>query len=185
MISTYGTVSVRWRGNDFLITPPGVPRWDIEPENIVQVKNGMVEAGKIPSRSVAMHQAIYQSNPNIDSIILTQSPYLMGFCTSGVKFDVRTIPESWIQLQDVPLVPFNLQYEDPNAIAEMTKTHPCLLLANDSVLITGKKLIDTFDHLEVAEFSAKSLIMAAPIGTLQPINDKEIEELRVAFHVGQ
>lgn len=47
MISTYGTVSVRWRGNDFLITPPGVPRWDIEPENIVQVKNGMVEAGQI------------------------------------------------------------------------------------------------------------------------------------------
>lgn len=185
MISTYGTVSVRWRGNDFLITPPGVPRWDIEPENIVQVKNGMVEAGKIPSRSVAMHQAIYQSNPHIDSIILTQSPALMGFCTSGVKFDVRTIPESWIQLQDVPIVPFGLQYEDPMAIPEMTKKHPCLLLANDSVLITGKKLIDTFDHLEVAEFSAKSLIMAAPIGKLKPINDKEIEELRIAFHVGE
>lgn len=185
MISTYGTVPVRWRGNDFLITPPGVPRWDIEPENIVQVKNGMVEAGKIPSRSVAMHQAIYQSNPHIDSIILTQSPALMGFCTSGVKFDVRTIPESWIQLQDVPIVPFGLQYEDPMAIPEMTKKHPCLLLANDSVLITGKKLIDTFDHLEVAEFSAKSLIMAAPIGKLKPINDKEIEELRIAFHVGE
>ena len=185
MISTYGTVSVRWRGNEFLITPPGVPRWDIEPENIVQVKNGMVEAGKIPSRSVAMHQAIYQSNPHIDSIILTQSPALMGFCTSGVKFDVRTIPESWIQLQDVPIVPFGLQYEDPMAIPEMTKKHPCLLLANDSVLITGKKLIDTFDHLEVAEFSAKSLIMAAPIGKLKPINDKEIEELRIAFHVGE
>ena len=83
MISTYGTVSVRWRGNDFLITPPGVPRWDIEPENIVQVKNGMVEAGKIPSRSVAMHQAIYQSNPHIDSIILTQSPRADGFLHLG------------------------------------------------------------------------------------------------------
>ena len=162
MISTYGTVSVRWRGNDFPDHPPGVPRWDIEPENIVQVKNGMVEAGKIPSRSVAMHQAIYQSNPHIDSIILTQSPALMGFCTSGVKFDVRTIPESWIQLQDVPIVPFGLQYEDPMAIPEMTKKHPCLLLANDSVLITGKKLIDTFDHLEVAEFSAKSFDYGRP-----------------------
>lgn len=84
-----------------------------------------------------------------------------------------------------PSVPFGLQYEDPMAIPEMTKKHPCLLLANDSVLITGKKLIDTFDHLEVAEFSAKSLIMAAPIGKLKPINDKEIEELRIAFHVGE
>ena len=57
------------------------------------------------------------------------------------------------------------------------------LLANDSVLITGDGLLQTFDRLEVAEFSAKSLIMAAPIGELKPITDKEVEDLRVAFHV--
>lgn len=187
MISSYGTVSVRWKGNDFLITPPGIPRWDIEPEHIVQVKNGMVEAGKIPSRSVALHQAIYQSNPKINSIIITQSPNLMGFCTSGEKFDVRTIPESWIFLQDIPLLPFSLQYEEGGTaqISEILKQIPCVLLANDSVVVTGDKLIQTFDRLEVAEFSAKSLIMAAPIGALKPINDKQIEELRVAFNVGQ
>src|ERR1043165_5523774 len=27
MLSSYGTVSVRWRGNDFLITPTHIPRW--------------------------------------------------------------------------------------------------------------------------------------------------------------
>ncbi|MDR2469712.1 MAG: class II aldolase/adducin family protein, partial [Tannerella sp.] len=102
MISSYGTVSVRWRNNDFLITPPGIPRWDIEPSNIVQIRNGMVEAGKTPSRSVALHQAIYHINPMINSIILTQSPHLMGFCTSGVRINVRTIPESWIFLKDIP-----------------------------------------------------------------------------------
>ena len=183
MISTYGTVSVRWRGNDFLITPPGVPRWDIEPENIVQVKNGMVEAGKIPSRSVALHQEIYQSHPEINSIIITQPPHLMGFCTSGVKFNVRTIPESWIFLKDTPIIPFGVQYEDNKKISDTLKSVPAVLLANDSVLITGDGLLQTFDRLEVAEFSAKSLIMAAPIGELKPINDKEVEDLRVAFHV--
>ena len=39
--------------------------------------------------------------------------------------------------------------------------------------------------LEVAEFSAKSLVMAAPAGKLHPITDKEVEDLRVAFHVGE
>lgn len=184
MISSYGTVSVRWRGNDFLITPPGIPRWDIEPENIVQVKKGMVEAGKIPSRSVAMHQAIYQSNPKINSIIITQSPSLMGYSVSGEKFNVRTIPESWILLQDIPNVPYGVQYEDGEAIPNLLKKTPCLLLSNDSVLVTGDALIQTFDRLEVAEFSAKSLIMASPIGKLNPIGDTEIEELRVAFKVG-
>ena len=183
MISSYGTVSVRWRGNDFLITPPGIPRWDMEQENIVQVKDGKVEAGKIPSRSVALHQEIYQSNPKINSIILTQPPHLMGFCTSGVKFNVRTIPESWIFLKDVPFVPFGMRYEDNRRIAELLKTFPAVLMENDSIIVTGDGLLNTFDRLEVAEFSAKSLIMGMSIGTLQPISDDEVEALRVAFHV--
>jgi L-fuculose-phosphate aldolase len=184
MISSYGTVSVRWQGNDFLITPPGVPRWDIEPHNIVQVRNGMVEAGKVPSRSVALHQAVYQSNPKINSIILTQPPHLMGFCTSGVKLNVRTIPESWIFLKDIPTVQFGAQYEDCLEIAGMLRTIPAILLANDSIIVTGDGLLQTFDRLEVAEFSAKSLVMAASIGgQLSPISDEEVEDLRVAFHV--
>jgi len=183
MISSYGTVSVRWRGNDFLITPPGIARWDIEPEQIVQVRGGMVEAGKTPSRSVAMHQKIYQLHPHINSIIITQSPHLMAFATSGEKFDVRTIPESWIFLQDIPTVDYGVQYGENNPIPEMVGKIPAVLMANDSVIVTGDKLLNTFDKLEVAEFSAKSLIMAAPIGKLKPINEAEIEDLRVAFNV--
>jgi len=185
MCSSYGTASVRWRGNDFLITPSDKQRWDIEPENIVQVKDGMVEAGKHASRSVSLHYEIYRRNPKINSIILTQTPYLMGYATTGVKFDVRTIPESWIFLQDIPQYPFGTQYFNVEEMAEGFKKLPCAFLANDSIVVTGDKLINTFDKLEVADFSARSLIMAAPIGQLNPITDAEIEDLRVAFHVGE
>ena len=186
MCSSYGTASVRWRGNDFLITPSCKQRWDLEPEDIVQVKDGMVEAGKNASRSVALHYEIYRRNPKVNSIILTQSPSLMGFCTTGVKFDVRTIPESWIFLQDIPTFPFGSQYnEHLTELADEFKHRPFVMLENDSVVVTGDKLINTFDRLEVADFSARSLILAAPLGKLNPITDEEIEELRVAFHVGE
>ena len=185
MCSSYGTASIRWRGDDFLITPSNVQRWDIEPGDIVQVKNGMVEAGKMASRSVALHYEIYRRNPKINSIILTQSPALMGYCTTGVEFNVRTIPESWIFLQDVPRFPFGSQYDNLEGVAEEFKTRPCVLLENDSVIVTGDKLINTFDRLEVADFSARSLIVAAPVGKLHPINDEQVEELRKAFHVGE
>jgi L-fuculose-phosphate aldolase len=49
--------------------------------------------------------------------------------------------------------------------------------------VTGDKLLNTFDYLEVAEFSSNSLVMANAIGELKPIGDEEIEELRVAFNV--
>ena len=186
MCSSYGTASIRWRGNDFLITPSNVQRWDIDPEDIVQIKDGMVEAGKMASRSVALHYEIYRRNPKVNSIILTQSPALMGFCTTGVNFDVRTIPESWIFLQDIPTFPFGSQYDDNlPKLADEFRHRPFVMLENDSVVVTGDKLINTFDRLEVADFSARSLILAAPLGSLKPITDAEIEDLRVAFHVGE
>ena len=89
MTSTYGTVSVRWRENDFLITPTNVLRWDIDLEDIVQIKGGKREPGKLPSRAVWLHQEIYRRNPHINSIIITQSPYLMAFSLTGNKFNVR------------------------------------------------------------------------------------------------
>ena len=179
----FRSVSVCWKKDDFLITPRDVARWDIQPQDIVQIKNGMSEAGKVPSRSVALHQRIYQLNPHINSIISTQPTNLMAHAVSGKKFDVRTIPESWIFLQDVPSIPFGTLYEDVNKVAKMFNTNRVLLVDNDCVFVTGDKLLNTFDYLEVAEFSANSLVMASSIGPLCPMGEVEIEELRVAFNV--
>ena len=182
MISSYGTVSVRWRGNDFLITPTNVARWDIQNEDIVQIKDGKREPGKIPSRSTWLHQEIYKRNPEVNSIILTQTPYLMAYSVTDEKLDVRTIPESWIFLQDVPNVPFGSHFAGQEIILKLlSKDTPAIIINNDSVLVTGDKLLNTFDRLEVAEFSAKSLTMGASLGKLVPINDNQVEALRAKF----
>lgn len=182
MTSTYGTVSVRWRGDDFLITPTNVLRWDINPEDIVQIREGKREEGKLPSRAVWLHQEIYRRNPHINSIIITQSPYLMAFSLTGNKFNVRTIPESWIFLQDVPSVPFGSQFAGEGTILKLvSKDISAVIIENDAILITGDKLLQTFDRLEVAEFSAKSLVMAANLGELQPIGEKQVEDLKKKF----
>jgi len=182
MISTYGTVSIRWRGNDFLITPTNKPRWDLQIGDVVQIRNGMREPGKMPSRATWLHQEIYRRNPAINSIILTQSPYLMAFGITHSTLDVRTIPESWIFLQDIPSVPFGIHRMGKKEIPDLLAAgNQAVIIRNDAVLITGDKLLQPFDRLEVAEFSAKSLVMAKPIGTLIPINVTQIEELRKVF----
>lgn len=182
MISSYGTVSVRWKGNDFLITPRDVPRWEMDLEDIVQISGGKREPGKHPSRALSVHQQIYRLNPHINSIIMTQPRHIMAFGVSGVKLDVRTIPESWIFLQDIPLVDFGMQFEKAEELAGMfVPDTPALIIRNDSIIITGDKLLQTFDRLEVAEFSARSLIMSHPLGKLVPISEDQIEELRRKF----
>ena len=182
MISSYGTVSVRWRNNDFLITPANIPRWDIQPDDIVQIRDGKQEPGKLPSRLTWLHQEIYRRFPKVNSIILTQTPYLMAYGITGEKVDVRTIPESWIFLQDINNIPFGSHFEGEESILNtLSNRAPLVIINNDSVLITGNRLIDTFDRLEVAEFSAKSLVLGKILGSFNPMTDKQIEELRKAY----
>lgn len=182
MIGSYGTVSVRWYDNNFLITPRNVARWEIQNKDIVQIKDGKREPGKQPSRAVKLHEQIYKENPDVNSIILTQSPNVMAFGVSNALLDVRTIPESWIFLQDIPIIPFGKQFAPSNEISEtISKNTPALIIQNDSIVVTGDQLLHTFDRLEVAEFSAKSLIMGKSIGELVPINPEQIEDLRKKF----
>ncbi len=181
MISSYGTVSMRWKDNNFLITPTNVSRWDMGLEDIVQIKDGKREKGKIPSRATWIHEEIYKNNPNVNSIIMTQSPYLMAFGITKSYLNVRTIPESWIFLQDIPSVKYGTHFKFNNNSGIVENCTTALIIENDSVIITGDKLLQTFDYLEVAEFSAKSIVMGASLGEMVPINDEQVEELRKKF----
>ena len=54
-------------------------------------------------------------------------------------------------------------------------------IKNNMVIVTGDKLLQTFDKLEVAEFSAMSLIKSKVLGKFNPIGKKEIKDLKDKF----
>jgi L-fuculose-phosphate aldolase len=182
MISTEGVVSARLNDTQFLITPTGFDRPSIDNGDLVLIDNGQREAGKMPSRAVRLHEAIYRRHPAVECIITAQSPYATAYAITDERMDTKTIPESYIMLQDVPKIPYGVQYTDPEVIAEtLSSQHPVLLLQNDCVLTTGKNILQAFDRLEVAEFTARSLAETASIGKLVPIGDTEIHDLVQKF----
>lgn len=182
MISTEGVVSARLGEDAFLITPTGMDRRSLDIDDIVLVQNGQREAGKWPSRSVRMHAAIYDRHPDINCVIVAQSPYAMAYAISEKHFDTRTIPESYILLRDIVTMAHGAQYDTPEDIAEKVALNkPVMLIQNDSVLTVGTTVLEAFDRLEVAEFSARSLIDALALGQMVPIGDDEISDLEDAF----
>ena len=154
----------------------------IQNEDIVLVRDGQSEAGKLPSRSVRLHAAIYQQQPHVQCIITAQAPHITAYAIAERQMDTRTIPESYIMLMDVPKVPYGTQYTHPERIANMLSPHtPVALLQNDCVLTTGNSILQAFDRLEVAEFTARSLIETASIGQLVSIGADEVQDLTRAF----
>ena len=182
MISTEGVVSARIDKDSFLITPTGIGRRSIDIEDIVLIKNGFKEKGKNPSRSVQLHDAIYKKNPKINSIITAQPPGVTAYAITNHNFETRTIPESYVVLRDIPKIPYGKQYTNPEEIAvNISEGVNVLLIQNDCILTTGRNILEAFDRLEVAEFSANSLITSKIIADCIRIDDTQIEELNKKF----
>lgn len=182
--STQGTFSQRISENSFLITPYNMDRKYLNPSDLVRIDKGRKEAGKTPSRSVKFHQHIYETQAHVNSVIIAHPPNVMAFAVTQEVLDSRTIPESYILLRNIPKVPHGNLYKAPEATSALFQADtPIVIIENDSVIVTGQSLLNTFDRLEVAEYSAKAIIDAKSIGQIVHMEDARIKEIEVAFHL--
>lgn len=180
--ATHGTYSVRLSDGSFLITPFGMDRAYLEENDLVRVKAGMKEMGKIPSRAVGLHEKIYNAHPEISAILLAHPVHAMAFAVTDTPFDPRTIPESYILLRDVKRMPYGQNYTNQDdTAAYFSEVTPAAMVENDCVIVTGSTLLQAFDRLEVMESTAHSIINAAAIGDIVHISKEEIDDLKVAF----
>lgn len=129
-----------------------------------------------------LHRRIYELQAAISAVIIAHPPSAMVFAVTDNVFDSRTIPESYILLRDVPRLAFGTNLTDvERAAATLSARHPVVILENDSLMFGGTTLLNAFDRLEVAEYSAKAIIGARELGEIVAINGPQVEELVAAF----
>jgi L-fuculose-phosphate aldolase len=185
LISTEGSFSARVNDESFLITPTQMDRELLRVEDFVLVKGDERESGKRASRAARAHQAIYDAHPGVQAIVFAHPVNATAFSVTDSKFDVRTIPESYVFLRDVQRVPYGIQYRDEKQLASyVSESMPAAILENDGVIVTGRSVLDTFDRLEVLESTAEAVINARTIGKVVAMPDSVIDELRLAFSLG-
>lgn len=183
--SAEGTFSCRLDADSFLITPFGVDRKHIRRDDVVLVRGGERERGRIPSRSVLLHGQIYARHPALEAVLIAHPPSVMAFGVAHEQFNTRTIPESYVMLREIPLLEYGAQFTAPDRVASlMGPDTPVVIVENDCVIVTGGSLLEAFDRLEVAEFSARSVIAAGTIGPITSIDDARVDELDRAFGIG-
>jgi L-fuculose-phosphate aldolase len=180
--STQGTFSQRLSEDSFLITPYGVDRKYLDVQDIVRIDQGKREAGKQPSRSAPLHRAIYEMHSHVNSVMIAHPPNIMAFAVTQEGFDSRTIPESYILLRKVPKLPFGSSFMQPRMVADIfQKDTPVAIMENDCIIVTGSSLLNAFDRLEVAEYSAKAIIASRMLGSMVAINDSQVRDIDEAF----
>jgi L-fuculose-phosphate aldolase len=180
--SASGALSRRLGPDAFLVTPAELDRLRLEPDDLVRIEAGRREPGKRPSSSVLLHAALYARQPHVGAVIHAHPPSLTAFAVTPGPLDTRTIPECYIVLRDVPKLPFGATFEDPErTAARFTPAVPVVLVQNEGVITTGDTLLQAFDRLEVAEFSARALVACRALGAVVMIDPAQIGEIAKAF----
>jgi L-fuculose-phosphate aldolase len=184
-ISTQGSYSARVDASSFVITPYQVDRGVVDVDDLVLVRDGRAEAGSEASRAARVHDAIYRRHPGTGAIVNAYPVNATAFSVTGVAFDTRTIPESYVVVRHAGRAPFGLQFGDGEDLAAMlSPKQPALILENDGVLVTGADVLEAFDRLEVLESTAEAIINCRAVGSLMPLAEKVTRELDEAFFGG-
>ncbi len=182
--STEGSFAVRLDEESFLVSPGGIDRGNLEPDDIVLVRGHRYESGKKMSKAAWFFKKIFDTQKDLKSIIFAQPPYLMGYAVSHADFDPRVIPESYIMLREVPVFPYGEHFRNVDKVVNtISPRYPVCMIENDAVISVGRTLIEAFDRLEVAEYSAKATISASALGGMKPISDQQVADLVKAFNL--
>jgi L-fuculose-phosphate aldolase len=95
-----------------------------------------------------------------------------------------TIPESYVFVREVSLLPFEAPFNDLEGLARMlTLQSPAAVICNNGVMVVGDTVLSAFDKLEVLEHSAEAVLDAQPIGGHVAMSQRVIDGLIEAFHL--
>ena len=184
-ISTQGSFSARLEDNSFVITPSQTDRERLAMEDLALVVEGKADAGSTPSRATALHDAIYRRHPKVGAIINAYPVNATAFSVTGTAVEIRTIPESYVVVRGLGTAGYAMQFEDPNALADLISgTQPALIVQNGGVLVTGRDVLEAYDRLEVLESTAEAIINSRALGPMAPMPDEVIRDLEAAFFPG-
>ena len=184
LVGLNGSFSCRVDEQSFLVTPRDRDRLAITPNDLVLVRGGHWSCHDQPSRAVNLHAALYRQHPDVGAVINAFPVCATAFSVCHKTLDTRTIPESYVFLRETNHISYQDVYLAADDVASrLTLQRPAAILFNNGVMTLGRTLLAAFDHLEVLECTAESLLGANRLGGYRPMDEATITGLRHAFRM--
>ncbi len=176
-----GNVSVLLDDGRVLITPTGVSKGFINPEDlaVVTLDGQILSQDHRPSSELPMHLYIYRNRSEVRAVVHAHPLYSTGFAVAGIPLDKNVLAEVVLTLGAVPLVEYGTPSTDelPAALGEYIHKADAFLLANHGVVTIGRNLMETFWKLERVEHFAQISFIARLLGGERLLSREEVEKL--------
>ena len=182
-----GNVSVRLGADRLLVTPAGLSKVDVRPEDLVElaIDGAPQRRGLRASSEVSLHLRIYRRRPDVRAIVHAHPPTATGFAVAGEALSASVLPEVILQMGWVPLVPYATPGTEALAdqFEPFVAEHDAFLMANHGATTVGDSLRVAHQRMESLEHAARILLTARLLGRTQTLSADDVRAL-VAARVG-
>lgn len=183
MVSSDGNVSVRLGDDQVLITPSGIAKGRMEPEDLVllDLDGKVLDSGRggKPSSETPMHLEVYRNRPGARAVIHAHPVFATALTVAGQEFPADILPEVILTLGDVPVTAYATPSsdEDAQAIRLLVREHAAILLRQHGTLTVGVDLEEALIHLERVEHVAEVYWRAQMLGQVEHLSAEARERL--------
>lgn len=183
MAGTAGNLSVRENPSHILITPAGLRKGEMRPDDLVRLDmNGnQLSPGLRPSSEFRMHLGVYGVRPDVNAVVHTHPPHATAFAAAGIPLDRPVLAEAVLLLAPkVPVVPFGAPSSQQlvDHLQPWLADHNAFLLANHGAVCLGRDLAEAVQRTETLEFLARVLLAARTLGGENLLTHADLRSLR-------
>lgn len=179
--SNDGNISVRLSDDEIMITPSGVSKGYMKPEDILVVTlNGDVVSGdKKPSSEMKMHLEVYKARDDVRAIVHAHPQKATAFAVARIAFEKISLPEVVFSLGLISLAEYGTPTTDilPKKVVEKVRNVDALLLENHGALTVGKDVMDAYYKMETLEHFCAISLYARQLGGEKMLEESETQKL--------
>jgi L-fuculose-phosphate aldolase len=178
---TDGNISVKLDDDRIMITPSGLPKGNLKPEDIVIVDiNGKHLQGNLKASSESlMHLFVYKNRPGIKACVHSHAPYITAFAVAGIHLAEDILPEVVVSIGGIPLTDYAPPGTDavPKCLEPYIAANNAFVLRNHGLLTIGRSLNEAFFRHETVEHYARIVHLARQLGNIDSIPSDDFKRL--------
>jgi len=179
-----GNLSILEENGDMWVTPAGVDKGSLRPEDIVCVKPDLTVVGThIPSSEFRFHRAIYDRRNDIRAVVHAHPSALVSFSIARQVPNTRVAPHFYATCGAVGRVPYAMMgsLQLAHVIANtFGNGFNCAIMDNHGAVTGGGDLLQAFQRFETLEFCARTILNAARLGEVKVLSDEQLKLADVA-----
>lgn len=183
ILASDGNISARLGHGRILLTPSGLHKGMLEPDQLIIVnENGRQVGGPRhlkPTSELPMHLEAYRQRPDVTAVVHAHPPYAVALSIAGISMAECLLPEAVVFLGVIPTTPYATPSSEENArvVRELIGSHDGLVLQRHGSLTVGQSPMQAFMRLETLERNAFMGYLLATLGVHSPMPPHDVQKL--------